>query len=148
MSGAFDSLVDGFVAQLTAATAVCPFIETDGDAEPLPAGRTTSIVVLLSAAEPQQMGGIAGNPVDWITEVRVKCYASANATSARPAANTLASAAYARLAATPSLAIASGSGVFIGEPRISFETEQAATRMACTTLTYSVSHRTTNLTLD
>lgn len=145
---AFDTIVDGFVAQLSAATAVCPFIETDGDAEPLPAGRAASILVLLGNAEPQQMGGIAGNPVDWVTEVQVKCYASANATSARPAANTLAGAAYARLAATPSLAIASGSGVFIGEPRIEWETDQAATRMACTTLTYSVTHRTTNLTLD
>jgi len=145
---AFDTLVDGFVARLSASTAVCPFIETDGDAEPLPTGRTASIVVTLGNAEPQQMGGITGNPVDWLTEVQVKCFASANGTSARPAANNLASAAYARLATDPSLAIAAGSGVFIGEPRIEWETEQAATRMACTTLTYSVSHRTTNSTLD
>ena len=33
----------------------------------------------------------------------IKCFATANATSARPAANTLAGAAYARLALDPSL---------------------------------------------
>lgn len=148
MSTAFDNLVAGFVAKLSAATAVCPNIDTDGDAEPLPAGRTTSILVLLGHAEPVQLGGLQGNPVDWVTEVAVKCFATAQGTSARPAANTLAGAAYARLALDPSLGIAAAAGVFIGEPAIDFETDQAANRVACTTLTYSVRHRTTSLTLD
>jgi hypothetical protein len=146
MSTAFDSIVAGFVTLLTSATPVCPFVETDADAEPLPAGRTASILVTLGAAQAQQLGGVAGNPVDWSTEVHVKCFASANATSARPAANTLANAAYTRLATDPGLGL--GVGVFIGEPRIEWETDQAATRLATATLTYTVTHRTTNGSLN
>lgn len=146
MSSAFDSIVAGFAALLASGTAVCSFIETDDDTEPLPAGRTQSILIVLGNAQPQQLGGIAGNPVDWLTEISVKCYASAHATSARPAANTLANAAYTRLATDPSLAL--GSEVFIGEPRIEWETDQSATRMAIATLTYTVSHRTTGGTLN
>lgn len=143
---AFDDIIGGFVARLSLATAVCAFIEADQDAEPMPAGRTSAIVVVLSNATPQQLGGIAGNPVDWVTEVHVKCFATANAISARPAANTLAAAAYARLAATPDLGL--GTGVFIGEPRLEWNIEQSATRMALATLIYSVSHRTNNQTLN
>lgn len=146
MSSAFDSILDGFVTLLNSATPVCPFVETDAEAEPLPAGRTQSIVVTLGTAQPQQLGGIAGNPVDWATEVKVNCFASANATSARPAANTLANAAYTRLATDPSLGL--GVGVFIGEPRIEWETEQGATRMALATLIYTVSHRTSGGSLN
>lgn len=146
MSSAFDAIVSGFIALLSAATPVCPNIESDGDSEPLPAGRTASILVILGNAQPSQLGGIIGNPVDWQTEVAVKCFASANATSARPAANTLANAAYTRLATDPSLGL--GSNVFIGEPVIEWETDQAATRLACATLTYTVSHRTTGGNLN
>lgn len=146
MSSAFDSLISGATALLTAATSVCPHVGTDADVEPLPAGRTAAIVVTLGTAQPQQMGGIAGNPVDWLTDLRVGCYASANAASARAAANTLANAAYTRLATDPSLGL--GAGVFIGEPRIEWATEQAATRLACATLIYSVSHRTSGGNLN
>jgi hypothetical protein len=148
MASAFDTLLDAFKAQLSATTPVCAFIETDSDTDPLPAGRAASILIELGSATPQGLGGLAGNPVDWSTDVLVKCFASVNATSARPAANTLAAAAYARLAAAPALGINAASGVYIGEPRIEFDAEKAATRMAVTTLIYSVSHRTTNLTLD
>lgn len=146
MSSAFDNILNGFVALLTSATPVCPFVETDAETEPLPAGRTASILVTLGTAQPQQLGGIAGNPVDWATEVSVKCFASANATSARPAANTLANAAYTRLATDPSLGL--GAGAYIGEPRIEWESDQAATRMALATLIYTVSHRTTSGSLN
>ena len=146
MASTFDDIVAGFVSKLSAATAVCAFVETDGDAEPLPAGRTASILVLLGNATPAQLGGIAGNPVDWLTDVQVRCYTSANATSARPAANTLANAAYTRLALTPDLGL--GAAVYIGEPRIDWETDQQATRMAVATLTYTVSHRTSGGTLN
>ena len=146
MSSAFDSILGGFVALLSAATAICPHVETDDDAEPLPAGRTASILGTLGSAQAQQLGGIAGNPVDWLTEIHVKCFASANATSARPAANTLANAAYTRLATDPS--VGQGVGVFIGEPRIEWETDQAVTRLATATLIYTVSHRTTSGSLN
>ena len=143
---AFDDLITGFVAALNAGTPVCPYIDTDGDSEPLPAGRTASIVITLGSSQATQLGGIAGQPVDWLTEVQVKCFASANATSARPAANTLASAAYARLATDPSVGL--GIAVFIGDPAIAWETDTAATRLAATTLTYTVAHRTSGGTLN
>ena len=148
MSTAFENVVTAFVAKLSDTPAVCAFIEADADAEPLPAGRTSSILVVLGNSQPQQLGGINGNPVEWITQVTVKCFASANATSARPAAYALAGAAYTRLAADPSLGLASSTGAFIGEPDIEPETDAALTRMACANLIYSVRHRTTSLTLD
>lgn len=140
MSSAFDSIITGFVTQLNAGTPVCPFVETDEDENPIPEGRATSILVTMGSAEPQALGGIHGNPVDWLTEVRVRCVASANATSARPAANTLANAAYTRLAAAPDLGL--GDGTHIGQPRIEWDVERAATRLAAATLVYTVSHRT------
>lgn len=146
MSSAFDSLITGVVTLLNTATAVCPYVGTEADAEPLPAGRSAAIIVTLGNADPQQMAGIAGNPVDWVTEVHVSCYASATASSARAAANTLANAAYTRLATDPSLGL--GVGVFAGEPRIQWSTEQAATRLACANLVYSVSHRTSGGNLN
>lgn len=145
-SSAFDDLLGGFVAQLNAAPAVCDHIDTDPDIDPLPKGRAQSVVIVLGQAQPAQLAGIAGNPVDWITEVQVKCFASANATSARPSANTLANAAYTRLSLAQNLGL--GDGVYIGEPRIEWATEQTATRLAATTLIYTVMHRTSGGTLN
>lgn len=144
MSTAFDAIVDAFAAKLRAATAVSNFIYVDEYDEPLPAGQSEALVVSLGDSDPQPLGLLAGNPIDWVTQVNVKCLASANATSPRPAVSTLAAAVYARLATDPSLGI---DGVFIGEPLLHRETEQAATRLATCTLTYSVHHRTTGLTL-
>lgn len=146
---AFDTLIDAFATKLGEATAVCARIVKDlDDQEALPASYTNAIVINLQNADPQQLGDIRGNPVDWITNVTVKCMASATATSARPAAGALAASAYARLSSDPALGIAAGSGVYIGEPSISWELGQAATRFCACTLTYSVRHRTTSLTLE
>ena len=46
------------------------------------------------------------------------------------------------------ISVGLGSGVFIGEPAIEWATEQAATRLAITTLTYTVSHRTSGGSLN
>lgn len=148
MSTAFDDLINGFVAQLSAGTPVCEHIETDEDSDPLPEGRATTVCIALGAAQPQQLGGLDGNPIDWVTEVQVRCYATVNGTSARPAANALAAAVYARLAATPDLGLDPQKGVFIGTPRIDWLTQRAETRLAAATLVYSVAHRTTFATLD
>jgi hypothetical protein len=144
MSTAFDNILDAFAAKLRAATPVSNFIFVDEYDEPLPLGQSEAVVVSLGDSDPQPLGSLAFNPVDWITQVNVKCLTSANATSPRPAAGTLAAAAYARLATDPSLGM---DGVFIGEPLLHREAEQAATRLATCTLTYSVHHRTTGLTL-
>ncbi len=143
MSTAFDAIEDAFASKLSAATPVCANILVD-QADPLPADYTSAVNIIPVGADPQQLGAITGNPVDWLTQIHVKCYANANATSPRPAANALAGAVYARLAADPSLGIA---GVFIGEPTLSWEFDQATTRMAICILAYSVQHRTSSLTL-
>ena len=139
---AFDTILDAFASKLAEATAVCANIYTDDVV--LPEGDSTSIVLQLVGAEAQVLGELAGNPVDWVTQIAVRCIASANAASARAVANALAGAAYARLAATPSLGI---TGVWIGEPVLEWETETAATRLASAQLTYNVQHRTVGLTL-
>ncbi len=143
MSTAFDTLEDSISAKLAESPAVCVHILVD-EVEPLPADYEAAINIVPIGADPQQFGLIDGNPIDWITQIHVRCYASAKATSPRPAANALAGAAYARLAADPSIGIP---GVYIGEPTLSWEFDQAATRMTIATLTYNVAHRTTGLTL-
>lgn len=140
---AFDTIIDAFATKLAEATAVCSHIYKD-DVEPLPEDNATAIVIQLMSAEAQVLGELAGNPVDWVTQIAVRCMASANATSARPVANALAGAAYARIATDPSLGI---TGVWIGEPSIAWESDTAATRLAICTLTYNVQHRTVGLTL-
>jgi hypothetical protein len=146
---AFDTLIAAFAAKLAAATAISTRIVTDlDDQDALPASYTDAIVINLQNADPEQLGGILGNPVDWVTTVTVRCMASATGATARTAAGTLASAAYARLATDPTLGIATASGVHIGEPAIGWELGQAATRFCACTLTYSVRHRTTSLTLE
>ena len=146
---AFDTLIAAFAAKLAVATAISTRIVTDlDDLDALPASYTDAIVINLQNADPEQLGGILGNPVDWVTTVTVRCMASATGATARTAAGTLASAAYARLATDPTLGIATASGVHIGEPAIGWELGQAATRFCACTLTYSVRHRTTSLTLE
>lgn len=146
MSSAFDAIIDAFASQLAAAPAVSARIEKDPESDPLPEGTTEAIHIVLGSAQPMPMGGIAGAPVDWTTEIHVKCFAGAKATSARPAANTLANAAYTRLAAAPDIGL--GVGIFIGEPRIEWASEQRDTRLAATTLIYTVTHRTSGGNLN
>lgn len=147
MSTAFDDLADAFVAVLGQSPAVSNNIEQD-DVLPLPVADTSGITVVLGESQPEQLGGIQGNPVDWITEVSVHCMASALASNARPAAHTLAGAAYARLALDPSLGTAEAAGVHIGEPTIRRQFDRAERRFALITLVYSVRHRTTSLNLE
>lgn len=147
MSTAFDDLADAFATVLGNSPAVCAVIEQD-DVQPLPAADTTAITVTLGDSIPDQLGGINGNPVDWITTVSVNCMASALASSARAAAHTLAAAAYARLAADPAVGTSAGAGVFIGEPEIRRQFDRTERRFALCSLVYSVRHRTTSLTLE
>lgn len=141
---AFESLLAGVAAALSSGTPVSTAILTD-EAEPIADNVTEAIVVVLGDAVPQQLGGITGNPVDWQTEIQVRCMARATGESARPAASALAAAAYARLAAAPSVGV---EGAYIGEPTIRWEAEKSATRLALCTLIYTVQHRTTSLTLE
>lgn len=147
MSTAFDDLADAFASVLGQSPAVCSVIEQD-DVQPLAAADTTAITIVLGDSQPQQLGGIQGNPVDWITEISVHCLAGALAVNARPAAHTLAAAAYARLATDPSLGLADSAGVHIGEPVLRRQFERTERRFALVTLVYSVQHRTTSLNLE
>lgn len=139
----FDLIADGFLSVLSAATAVSSDIKVDEyDEDPVAGGKADAVRINLDTSDPQLVGGIDGNPVDWVTVVRVHCFASVAGASARPACNTLAKNAYAKLAANKSLGIDASKGVYIGEPRIEWATDKAATRLARATLTYRVTHRT------
>jgi hypothetical protein len=145
---AFDDLLGAFQTRLQLATAVCPNVELDEDAEPLPAGRTESVLITLGSADPQPLGGIEGNPIDWVTQINVHCFASNAGSSARPAVNTLARKVYERLAADKAVGLPAATGTFIGEPQFTWETDKADRRYARCTLSYRVQHRTANLSLD
>lgn len=147
MDTIFDQIVDAFKTVLSAATAVSADIEVDQlDEDPVPEASADAVRITLDTSIPQQLGGINGNPVDWETVVIVTCLARLAGASARPAANTLAKNAYAKLAADQSLGL-SAAGVYIGEPSIDWATDRSATRNARATLTYRVSHRTSGLAI-
>lgn len=145
---AFDDLLGAFQARLQAATAVCANVELDDDAEPLPAGRSESVLITLGSADPQPLGGIEGNPIDWLTQINVHCFAANAGSSARPAVNALAKKVYERLAADKAVGLAADTGTYIGEPQFTWETDKADRRYARCTLSYRVQHRTVNLSLE
>lgn len=143
----YDNIEASFASLLAAGPAVSSVIDVSGDPDyTLPDGTPTAVVISAMNSSAQPLGGIHGNPVDHQTTVVVRCFASAIGTSARPAANALAAAAYARLFAAPDLGL--GVEVEVGEPDFSWTEGTAARRFATTILTYTVTHRTSGGTLN
>lgn len=146
MSGTvFDDVIDAFQTVLQQAPAVCPLVETD-DVDEVPEDVAQALHLALDSANPQQLGGLQGNPVEWELRVRVGLYVRKSGASARADVGTLLAAVYARLAANPSLGL--GDGVFISEPVLDWSAARQAQRMNGCDLFYTVRCRTSGSTLD
>lgn len=146
---AFDLILDAIVAVMRSVTEVSGDVEADVfEDDPLPETSVDGVRVNMETSAPQQLGGMFGNPVDWVTVVRVHYLARSSGSSARPVANRLLLAGYAKLAVDPSLGLPSEYGVHIGEPQIDWATDVAATRLARASATYQIMHRTSSLTLE
>lgn len=145
MSGTvFDAVIGAFKTVLQQAPAVCTVIEEDSVDE-VPEDVAQAVDVALDIANPQQLGGIQGNPVEWDVRVRVSLYARKTGASARADLGVLLAAVYARLAANQSLGL--GDGVFIGEPTVDWSSARQAQRLNGCDLYYTVRCRTSGLTL-
>lgn len=146
MSTAFDTIITTMAALLASGTPVAAQIETD-DVDSIPEDVATAVELLLSESEPSQLGGIQGNPVDWITRVRVTCHARAVGTgaTARSAVNALVQAVHARYMADTTLGL--GPDVHIGAPSLNWDAARKAQRLAACELLYTVTHRTSGTAL-
>jgi hypothetical protein len=140
----FDDIIAAFKTVLQQAPAVCAVVETD-DVDEVPEDVGQAVHVELDNANPQQLGGIQGNPVEWEVRVRVGLYVRKSGASARPDLGVLLATVYARLAANTNLGL--GDGVFIGEPTVDWSAARLAQRLNECDLYYTVRCRTSGLSL-
>ncbi len=134
---AFATITAAIAAKLAEATAVSSNIYR---ARMRPVGEqfTDAIVVRPEGGEAQRFATY-GAPVDWQSTWRVECYARASASTPDAAVDTLLGAAYARLAADPTLG---GAVIDMNVQRIDFDFAEEAQDLACGVITYLVQHRT------
>lgn len=140
----FDDIIAAFKTVLQQSPAVCTVVETD-DVDEVPEDVAQAVHVELDNANPQQLGGIQGNPVEWEVRVRVGLYVRKSGASARPDLSVLLATVYARLAANTNLGL--GDRVFIGEPTVDWSAARLAQRLNECDLYYPVRCRTSGMTL-
>lgn len=140
---AFADITAAFVAVLSAAPAVSANIFRARD-RVIAEDQANAINVQFDGATPYA-GAMSGAPIDWESKISVECYARTTATSGDLAVDPLLSAAYARLAADSTLG---GTVADIGAPQIEAEYDAQGQKTGWVRMTYTVSHRTSLLTLD
>lgn len=143
MTTAFSAITGAFLVALSSAPAVSASIYRARDRE-LPEARGDAVNVVFEAAEPAP-GAIAGAPVDWRTRIAVECYCRTSASSADLAMDPLLEKIFARLAADMTLG---GLVDDIGYPAIEADYDSQGQKTGWMRLTYTVQHRTSNLTLN
>lgn len=134
---AFATISAAIAAKLEEATAVSAQIYR-ARMRPMAEQHTNAVVVRCEGGEAQRFA-IAGAPIDWQSTWRVECYARASASTPDAAVDSLMAAAYARLAADPTLG---GNVIDMNIQRVDFDYAEEAQDLACATLTYLVQHRT------
>jgi hypothetical protein len=140
---AFADITAAFIAALSTAPAVSANIYRARD-RVIAEDQATAINVQFDGSEPYA-GVMFGAPIDWTSKITVECYARSATTSGDLAVDPLLSAAYARLATDTTLG---GMVADIGYPHIGAEYDSQGQKTGWVRMTYSVSHRTSNLTLD
>lgn len=134
---AFATISAAIAAKLAEATAISAQIYR-ARMRPLAEQHADAIVVRCKVGEAERFA-IAGAPIDWQSTWRVECYARASASTPDAAVDTLLGAAYARLAADPTLG---GTVIDMHIQRIDFDDAEEAQDIACAVITYLVQHRT------
>jgi hypothetical protein len=143
MTTAFANITAAFITALSTEPAVSSHIFRARDRQ-IAEDCTDAVNVQFDGAEPN--AGVMHNaPVDWRSRISVECYARSSSSSGDVAVDALLAAVYARLAQDTTLG-----GVVddIGMPTLEAEYETQGQKTGWVRLTYSVLHRTSNLTLD
>lgn len=140
---AFIDITAAFIAALGAAPAVSANIFRARERS-LAEEHNTALNVQFDGADPST-GVMLGAPVDWRSRVTVECYARSSSVSGDLAVDPLLSSTYARLAEDPTLG---GLVADIGTPTIEAEYDAQGQKTGWIRMTYAVSHRTSNNTLD
>lgn len=140
---AFMDITTAVIAVLSAEPAVSPNIFRARD-RTLAEEHVTAINVQWDDGDPNH-GAMHGAPVDWESKLTVECYARSSVTSGDLAVDPLLKEVYARIAADSTLG---GLVAFIRCVRIKAENDSQGQKTGWICMTYSVSHRTSNLTLD
>lgn len=140
---AFCDITGAFIAVLGAVPAVSANIFRARD-RAIADDQADAINVQFDGADPST-GAMFGAPVDWRSRVTVECYARSSAVSGDLAVDPLLSAVYSRLAANSTLG---GKADDIGAPTIEAEYDAQGQKTGWVRMTYSVLHRTNNLTLE
>jgi hypothetical protein len=143
---AHDAVIDAVLTTLRLPTPVAAGgVEEDIDVCAMPAEHSESVSVALVGSMPTVVA-IQGAPVDWVTTLSIECAARADGRGAAGRASRMLHAAvYARLMAAPTLG---GVVNHIGEPQITQDRAQLATRIGLTVGLYTVHHRTAAGTLE
>lgn len=139
----FTDITAAFVAALSAAPAVSDNIFRARD-RAIAEDQPTAINVQFDAADPRPVA-MFGAPVDWLSRFTVECYARSSTASGDLAVDPLLLNVFARMAANSTLG---GLVADIGVPTIEAEYDSAGQKTGWVRMTYSVSHRTRNLTLE
>lgn len=145
MSTVFDDVLDSFQSVLQAAPAVAAVVDVD-EVDTIPEEVSEAIQISPAVGNPQRVGGIEGQPVEWQFGVRVAVYARLTGASARTTANTLMAQAYARLAVNTDLGL--GASVYIGDPVVNWAAARHAQHFQCVELLYTVRCRTEAFSLE
>jgi hypothetical protein len=103
-----------------------------------------AVAIQVEDADPDE-GAILGAPVDWRSIFTIDCWARTTTTSADLAVDPLLAGVYARMAADTTLG---GLVDNIGVPRIAFEFTAEKQKTGWVRLTYLITHRTSNSTLE
>lgn len=140
---AFADITAAFIAALSTAPAVSANIFRARD-RAIAEDQATAINVQFDGADPYA-GAMHGAPVDWLSRISVECYARSSVVSGDLAVDPLFATVYARLAADTTLG---GAVANIGAPSIEAESDAQGQKTGWVRLSYLVSHRTSNLTLD
>ena len=144
MSTIVNQAVSAIVAALQASPAVVASVGRVS-LRPVAQASAQAIIVRPVQSEAAYAGDIGFDPTSWTTTVAVECYARASgATAPDVAVDDLLQAAYARLAADPTL----GGAVLAMYPQqVAYDFDADGEKTACATLVFSVMHSASSASL-
>jgi hypothetical protein len=140
---AFSGIVGQVVDLLRQEPAVSPNVYRSRG-RVIPKQNETAVEVTWDGAMPKA-GAILNAPIDWSTRITIECYARALDVGGDEAVDPVLMAVYNRMAANPTLF---GCVFDIGSPALEAEFGADGERTGWVRMTYVVTHRTKNSTLE
>jgi hypothetical protein len=143
MSSAFFKITAAFVAALSLNPPVAGMVFKARERQ-IDSDTPTAVNVQFEGSEPTA-GAIFGAPVDWRSRIAVDCYARSSTVNGDAAIDPVLAAVYARLAQDTTLG---GLVADIGVPLLDADYDAQGQKTGWVRMTYVVTHRTSNLTLE